>query len=132
KALDKSATGYGINVLEEYINAYKLAPSAAPIVSYFSDLTKPINRLYGASRKFASIFGYDDRERSVYSDFSNVVNPIKESFTGVNNIPTDNNGIEIIIQTGSAIVKTIEIAMFQPTEELPNPSWVTIAVLDKK
>ena len=132
KCLDKSVNGYGASILEEYINAYKLAPSLPPAVTYFSDLSKNINRLYGSSRKFASIYGYDDRDRSVYSDFSSVVNPLKESFLGVNSIPTNNNGLEIKVQTGSSIVKTIEIAMFQPTADLPNPSWVTIAVLDKK
>jgi len=58
--------------------------------------------------------------------------PPKESFTGVNAIPTDNNGIKITIQTGSRIVTQIEIAMVAPKDDLPNPAWVTIATLDKK
>ncbi len=132
KALDKSDTGYGTVILEEYINAYKLAPYTAPKAAYFSDTTKKFNRMYGASRKFASLYVYDDLERSVYSDFSNVVNPVKESFTGVNTIPTDNNAIDITVETGSKIVTKIEIAMFQPSVDTPNPAWVTIAVLDKK
>lgn len=132
KALDKSNTGYGAIVLEEYINAYKKQPYNAPTASYFSDVNVKFNRMYGASRKFASLFVYDDLERSVYSDFSDVVNPIKESFTGVNTIPTDNNAIDITVETGSHLVTKIEIAMFQPSEDVPFPTWVTIAVLDKK
>lgn len=132
KALDKSVTGYGTVILEEYINAYKLAPYVAPKAVYVSDITKQFNRMYGASRKFAEIYIYDDLEQSTYSDFSNVVNPVKESFTGVNTIPTDNNAIDITITTGSAIVTKLGIAMFQPSSDVSNPLWVTIAVLDKK
>lgn len=132
KALDKSATGYGLNILEEYINAYKLAPSAAPIATYFSDVAKGINTLYGILRKFTYRFIYDDGERSNWSDFSNVPLPPKEAFTGVNSIPTDNNGISLQLQTGSAIVDYIEVAMFAPTADLPNPAWRSIATLDKK
>jgi|GEM_PF-2439464 len=132
KALDKSDKGYGLTILEEYINAYKLAPSSAPIASYFSDTSKLINTLYGTLRKFAVRFIYDDGERSNWSDFSSVALPPKEAFTGVNSIPTDNNGISLIVPTGSLIVDYIEIAMWSPTLDVPDPEWRTIATLDKK
>lgn len=132
KALDQSESGYGNIVLEEYINANKLQPAFSATAEYYSDTTKPFNYLYGKLRKFAYRYKYDDGEWSNYSDFSNVATPPKESFTGVNTIPTDNNAINITVNTGSLIVDQIEIAMFEPTLELPNPDWDIIATLDKK
>ena len=130
KALDKSSSGYGI-VTEEFINAYKLAPIAAPVMEYYSDTTVPINRLYGTLIKTAVRHIFDDFEQSNYSDYSNAVVPSKEAFSGVNIIPTDNNAIKITVPTGSAIVKKIEI-VFQYTLDGGFSQWRRIVVLDKE
>lgn len=131
KALDKSLTGYGLNILPEFINAYKLAPTSAPTVAFFSDITKNINKFYGKLRKLAYRFVYDDKEKSHYSDFSNVPLPDRESFTGVNAIPTENNGMDITIQTGSRIVKYIELVMQEFQYATEDNLWVLIATIDK-
>ena len=132
KSLDKSTSGYGVNILPEYIQAYKLAPSNSPVVSFFSDISKPINKFYGTLRKFAYRFVYDDKEKSHYSDYSNVALPSKESFTGVNSIPTDNNGMNILLETGSRIVKYIEVVMIEFDPEVTSNLWVLIATIDKE
>lgn len=131
KALDPTISGYGGLVSEEFINAYKLAPNFAPTLQYFSDTSKNFNYLYGRIRKFAYRFRYDDGELSTYGQFSSAATPPYENFNGVNSIPTDNNGINITVETGSILVKQIEIIMWEPTAEVPNPNWVTIAVIDK-
>lgn len=130
KCMDKTATGYGTEIKEEYINAYKLPPDSAPTVTYVSDAGVNVNRMYGALRKFVSRDVFDDGERSNWSDLSNVPLPEKESFLGVNTIPTENNRIDITVPTGSRIVKQIEIAM-QYTKDGGFSSWELIITLDK-
>ncbi len=135
KLLDKSDTGYGNIVLQSFIDAYKQTSGFAPKGVYFTDDTKPVNRLYGAIRKFAQLFIYADKERSVYSDWSAVVLPDKEPFTGINTIPVNNNGINITVETGSHEVEYIEIIMQSTSGGLNDESilnWVLIATLDKK
>lgn len=134
KCLDKSISGYGVTILEEYITAYKLAPVYAPAPEYFTDTTKAFNRVYGKLYRFTHRLIYDDGEKSNWSEFSNVATPAKELFTGVGAIPTDNNGILIPVSTGSRIVKAIEIAMQSTDSEVIDgvKQWVSIAMLNKQ
>lgn len=132
KALDKSTNGYGVTVLQDYTRAYKRTANLAPKSEYFSDTTKSFNRLYGFQFKFATRFIYDDNEKSNWSDYSNVPYPNKEPITGINSVPTDNNGIKITVETGSDIVNMIEIGMLQTNPEGGTYQWVSIALLDKK
>lgn len=134
KLFDKSITGYGTTILQSFIDAYKQTSALPPTAVYFSDLTKPFNRLYGALRKFCIRFIYDDGEKSNWSDFSSVPLPDFEPFTGINTIPTDNNGIKITFDTGDRTVKKIEIAMQSTSAEedvLTLLKWVSIATLEK-
>ena len=132
KALDPTTSGYGGTITADFINAYKFAPTFAPTTDYFSDTTKNFNYLYGRIRKFAYRYKYDDGEYSTYSSWSNPAIPLYENFNGVNSIPTDNNGLNITVNTGNMLVRQIEIVMFAPTDENPNPDWLTIAVIDKE
>lgn len=134
KLLDKSSKGYGVSVREEYINAYKVAPIYSPDAEYFSDNTKQFNRLYGRLYKFIYRFIYDDGEKSNWSDMGNVALPNNEPISGITSIPSNNNGIKITVETGSPIVKQIEIAM-QSTDASTTDgilNFVTIANLDKR
>jgi hypothetical protein len=131
KAKDKSIEGYGSVILEEYINAYKHAPSLSPFPAYATDSTINFNRLYGGLYKFASRFIYDDGEKSNYSDFSIVPIPSAEGFTGIDAIPINNNVIKISVETGSRIVDRIEIAMLRTNIEGGFYNWKSICLLDK-
>lgn len=135
KLQDKSVTGYGDVILQSFIDQYKQTMGFAPLVEYFSDPTKPFNRHYGTLRKFISRKIYDDGEISTWSDFSAVPLPSFEPFTGINTIPTDNNGIKVTIETGDRTVIQLEIAM-QSTSGAPNDetilAWESVIVLDKK
>lgn len=133
KLFDKSETGYGTTVLQGYIDAYKQTTPYAPIGTYFSDLTKS-NRLYGAIRKFAVRYIYDDGEKSNVSDFSSAVIPDVEPFTGVDNIPTNNNGINVTFSTGDRTVKQIEVFMQSTSGQENDESildWVIVGTVDK-
>lgn len=134
KALDKSPTGYGITILEDYINAYKRTSAFAPTAVYFSDTTKQFNRLYGKLYKFIVRFIYDDGEKSNWSEYSNTPLPLAEPITGISAIPSNNNGITITYETGSNIVTHIEIAMQSTdasTTEDGTLNFVLIASLNK-
>lgn len=135
KAKDKSTTGYGINIRLDYINAYKKTSALAPIPQYGSDTTKSFNRLYGKLFKFAQRFIYDDGEKSNWSDYSVVALPDNEPITGISAIPSNNNVLKITIETGSPIVKNIEIAMQATDNSLTDGGFLNyalIANLDKK
>src|SRR5215217_2307806 len=135
KLLDNGADGYGTTILQEFIDAYKQTSAFAPSAVYFSDTTKPFNKLYGQLTKYAYRYVYDDGEKSTYSDFSAAVLPDKEPFTGINTIPTNNNGINITVNTGGRLVKNIEIIMQSTSAEANNESllnWVKIATINKK
>lgn len=135
KLFDNSDAGYGTTILQEFIDAYKQTSVFAPTAVYFSDTTKPFNRFYGRLTKYAYRYIYDDSEKSTYSDFSSVALPDNEPFTGINSIPTNNNGINITVNTGGRLVKRIEIIMQSTSAERDNESilnWVLVATLDKK
>lgn len=134
KIFDKSVTGYGEVIKQSFVDAYKKTTPLAPTAIYFSDQSKPFNRLYGAIRKFAVRLLYDDGEKSNVSDFSAVVIPDKEPFTGINTIPVENNGIKISFDTGDRTVKLIEVIMQTTSGEVNDEgilNWVSLVTLDK-
>lgn len=134
KLLDKTDTGYGNSVLEEYITAYKRTSNYAPKAVYFSDETKPYNKIYGSLRRFATRFVYDDGEKSNWSDFSAIALPDKEPYSGLKLIPTENNGLKITFETGNRLVDKIEIAMQTTSNEKNNEgilNWQLVATIDK-
>lgn len=134
KLIDNSSTGYGGTIIQSFIDAYKQNDPFPPQAVYFSDVTKKFNRLYGSLFKFATRFIYDDGETSNWSDFSSVPLPTYEPFTGVNAIPTDNNGINITFGTGDKTVVKIEVAIQSTSGETNNISilnWEIIATINK-
>lgn len=135
KMFDKSITGYGAIIEQSFIDAYKQTAPLPPTGVYFSDTDKPFNRLYGQLTKYAQRFVYDDGEKSVYSDWSSVILPTKEPYNGINTIPTNNNGINVTVNTGNRLVKRIEIIVQASSGELNEEGllpWRLIATVDKK
>jgi hypothetical protein len=126
KALDKSDTGYGLIIERDFINAYKKSPIFAPTCSYFTDYTRTSNFLYGKLFKFAIRFIYDDGEVSNWSDWSLVALPPNQSYSGVNTITYDNNGIALQLETGNQLVIKIEVAF-----KVGSQDFVTTTILDK-
>lgn len=126
KALDKTDTGYGTIILEDYITSYKKAPVFAPAVHYFTDLTRTSNDLFNLQTKFMYRWIYDDAEISNYSDYSLVPKPANQSYLGISAINTDNNAVAVQVNTGSRLVVKIEIAV-----QIGSLKPVTCAVLHK-
>lgn len=131
KAMDKSSTGYGSVITEEYINAYKLAPIFAPDVNYFTDTTRLSNYLYGRLFKFSIRHIFDDGEKSNWSEYSAVALPQNESFSGNASVSNVNNALKVSVETGSKIVVQIEIAMQSTNPQGGILDFVSIATLDK-
>lgn len=123
----KDKSFFGGVISEDYITANKKAPIYSPKAEYFTDPTKKFNTLYGRLMRFAVRYIYIDSEQSNWSDYSKVPLPLKESFTGLKYIPTDNNGVKIQVETGNREVAKIEIAC-----QFNSEPWVSIATLDKK
>ena len=126
KMLDKSQSGYGTVVLEEYMTAQKKAPVYAPQAVYFTDITRPSNNLFNLQFKFLYRWIYDNFEQSNYSDFTPVPKPINQPYYGISAIDTDNNGINVTINTGSKLVIKAEIAV-----QIGSSAPVTCAVIHK-
>lgn len=132
KMLDQGTNGYGL-ILEQYINAYKQTSPFPPVAIYASDPSKKFNKLYGSLRKFSIRYVYDGGEYSNWSDFSNVPLPSYESFTGVNQIPTDNNLINVTFATGDRTVDKIQVAVLTTNYETVGADlpWAIVANIDK-
>lgn len=126
KAQDKTDTGYGPLILEDYVTAAKLPPIYAPTCVYFTDITRNSNQVFGLLFKFCYRYVYDDGEKSNYGDYSLVPKPINQSYLGVSAINTDNNAINVQINTGSKLVVKIEVAV-----QINSLLFVTCAVLHK-
>lgn len=127
KALDKTSTGYGTIIEADFINAYKKAPIFPPKITYFTDTSRLTNYLYGHLYKSSYRFIYDDGEKSVWSEFSQVPLPLNESFIGNASVSNVNNCLKIAVETGSRIVSQIEIAIKSGSKDFDS-----IITLDKR
>lgn len=125
KAMDKSDAGYGMIITATDINAYKLAANA-PVTEYFTDTTRNTNFLYGHLYKASLRHWFDDGELNNWSEFSTVALPVNNGFTGNPAVTNINNTLQITIETGPSIVRKLEIALKDGSND-----FVSIVVLDK-
>lgn len=130
KAIDKSITGYGTIISEDFITAYKQTAIYAPVPAYFTDTTRSSNYLYAMQFKFAQRFYYDNGEVSNTSDLSAVALPPNESYLGSDNITYNNNGIQVQVATGNRLVTKVEILVQMTNGEVILP-WQSCIVLNK-
>lgn len=110
----------------QYLNAYKRAPGMPVIATYLTDTTKSTNFIYRSLFKFVYRFTYDDGEKSNFSDFSKVPIPLNEGIRSGDQVTNENNCISLLLETGSPLVKLIEIGM-----QRNNQDFVSIAILNK-
>jgi hypothetical protein len=130
KAIDKTSTGYGPIISEDFITAYKQTSIYAPVPVYFTDVNRSSNYLYALQFKFAQRFYYDDGEVSNTSDFSDVALPPNESFLGADNITYSNNCIQVQIATGNRLVTKVEVLVQMTNGEVILP-WQSAIILNK-
>jgi hypothetical protein len=130
KAVDTSINGYGTIISEDFITAYKQTSIYAPTPTYFTDVTRSSNYLYGMQFKFCQRFTYDDGEISNASDFSIVALAPNENYLGADNITYNNNGINVLVSTGNRLVTKIEVLVQMTNGEVILP-WQSVIVLNK-
>lgn len=111
------------------VSAMRTAPDQRPVVAYNSDVTKAYNNLRGKIFQFAYRWVYDLYERSANSPVSEVPLPNGEAtITGEwSHNETLNNVIELLINTGSESVISIELM----AREGNNGKWFVFDTVDK-
>jgi len=126
RCIDKTSSGYGTVITEEFITAYKQAPIYSPTWRFITDLTKTSNYLYGIQIKMCYRFYYFDNEKSDCSPYSDVPLPPNESYLGIGNVSFNNNAVEWTLETGSRDVTKIELLV-----KINSDDWASVIVLNK-
>lgn len=108
KALGLLPTSYG-TLTSDFLLAGKIPPFSCPTNQYVNDTTRNFNNLRKKMFQFRYRFVYDDYEKSTYSPWGKVPLPSGNADPAIDSVPTNNNRIDIAIQTGSAIVTKIEV-----------------------
>lgn len=100
--------GYG-TIEESFLDVAKEPPSIPPYVVYEDDASISVNNLRKRLFKFKTRYVFDDDEKSVTSQQSEIPVPYNPFDTDVDTDPTKNVRIAVIYQTGAANVKKIEL-----------------------
>lgn len=100
--------GYG-TIKRSFINVAKEPPLMPPAVVYGDDGTVTVNNLRKKLFKFSQRNHFDDLDKSVPSTHSEVPLPVNYTDTAIDKDPTKNCKISIVIPTGAANVKKLEI-----------------------
>jgi hypothetical protein len=98
------------SVTFDMFKVIKAPPAQQPICNYFNAPGRNVNNLRKKLFQFKSRFIYEDDEKSVWSAVSKVPLPPKANDDAYYADGTKSNAINITIQTGSKIVKKIEVA----------------------
>jgi hypothetical protein len=104
-----TAIAGGLSPLYEFVEAAKRPPKIVPFGQYISDGNVKVNNMKGKLFEFAYRYVYSDFQKSTFSYLSASPLPNNDYIANLN--PLSNNGINVSINTGSANVKNIEVAM---------------------
>lgn len=99
--------------LESYINVIKEPPSMQPKGVYINDSASTVNNMHKKLFVFKTRFIYDDLEKSVPSAQSIIPLPILSTNPSVDQDPTKNCGIFLVLQSGQKNVTKIELWAMQ-------------------
>jgi hypothetical protein len=99
--------------LESYINVIKEPPSSEPKCIYINNSTVTVNNMHKKLFVFKTRFIYDDLEKSVPSAQSIIPLPILSTNPSVDQDPTKNCAIFLVLQSGQKNVKKIELWAMQ-------------------
>ncbi len=103
------AGDYGI-LERSFISVIKEIPDIPPQVVYEDDATVTVNNLKKKLFKFKTRFVYNNSEKSCWSAHSFMPLPLAYGSIDQDSDPTKNADIAIVFQTGTKIVKKIEVA----------------------
>ena len=122
--------GYPNPILLEYTLLAKQPPNA-PMSAYFSDLTRSVNNVRGKLFQCQVRYVYDDYDKSTWSGWSDYHIPDLPLIPDRDSDPTINNGINYTFNTGSTLVRKIEIGIRQNNESTWGDCFL-VATLDKE
>lgn len=104
--------GYPVAVTEEFIEVLKYPPINKPTFAFDTDADKLTNNVGGRVFQFSYRYIYDDGEVSAYSPYSDVAISdyyLQNSVYTSSQMESEDNVIDITLQTGSAICDHIEV-----------------------
>src|SRR5690606_29139811 len=125
--IERFKNGEYTPVTRDIINVVKKPSLVPPRCSYGNDTSKRANNLRNKLFKFQSILVYDDFEESVCSPVSSVPYPLNILDEDYTNEITNNNVINITIESGSKNVKSIKLLM---SWSEGNNQWSDFVVVD--
>jgi hypothetical protein len=103
------AGGYG-PIQRKFIDVIRNPPDIPPQVIYQDDATVTVNNLRKKLFLFKYRFIFDNKDKSVWSAYSEVALPLEPFNQTIDTDPTKNCSIPIVFQTGDSNVLKIEIA----------------------
>jgi len=129
------AGDYGV-IKRSYIDVIKAPAKMPPLVVFENDAAVTVNNMRKKLFLIRTRDVYIDKTKSIWSSESAMPLPINYLDTAVDKDPTKNCRIAIVIPTGKADVKEIEIAalILPETSVTPGgevPGWFTIKVVNK-
>lgn len=112
------------------LNVLKNPPSTPPTVVYANDVTVSVNSNRKNLFQFRYRYVYSELDKSVWSSVSRLPLPIGTLLDVFDANPNNNGRIDIGLNTGSADVKKVEIAMRKSLGSVYS-KWYLIETLDK-
>lgn len=109
--ISKFESGAYTPVTRDLIGKAKIPPSFPPSVVYDNDNQVRTNNLTNKLFRFFYRWIYEDFEKSVFSDFSQVPLPVSILSNIYTNVITNNNVIRLVANTGGRTVTSVEIGM---------------------
>jgi hypothetical protein len=105
---------YPTPLLESYINNIVPQPVMAPVIQYTTDTARKTNNLRGNLFQFKTQYQDVDDRRSAWSTVSKISQPpYADQYDRIQAVidPSVNNAIDLTIETGSALIRKIRIAV---------------------
>lgn len=121
--------GYG-TYIRSFLNAAKEPPASPPYCVYETDPTVTVNTMRKKLFRIKTRFIFDDLEKSSTSSISEVPLPIYDTLTSVQEDPTKNADIFMVLQTGAKNVIKIEVLAQQSLGNVWS-DFFSVAMLNK-
>lgn len=121
---------YGVNWLESYLDVAKEPFPTPPAVAFENDATATVNNLRNKLHRFKSRGWFAGNEKTTWGTISEVAVPFLYTDPQIDTDPTKNCRIGIVVQTGDASVRKIEIAGQENLKDVWG-NFFSVVILDK-
>lgn len=118
-------------VTRDIIDVAKCPPLSPPMSIYGNDATKPSNSLTNKLFRFMQVWVYDNNETSTPSPIGAIPLPVKILDITYTNVITNNNLINISLNSGDKQVKAVEIWMSYINKSNTWSEWVIVTRYNK-